>query len=461
MRKILFAILMILLVPVVAGAATDHCVRSGATGSATGADWTNAYTTLPTSLTRGDTYFVASGSYTNYTFDDNESGTTVITIKHATIADHGPATGWDDAYATGTADWTYWNFTKGYYTINGQTGLWASDWPGYEAYGIRLRSTSTASIPNLHLITIGAYNNFPNNVIFYHVDAAFNTGNTNDWGKSNVIFQGYPGTGVSFNSCWFHFSGGSVMTLNGTAGQVTIDKCFLEESSIGQYYMAWTPGEHGVLIQITPDNTVISNSIFRRWASTGGISLYDNQDGTLIYGCLFLYDSPGTEGIPFYGGGSEGSVNGLASGGGPYTNNKVYNCTFSGLINDGQIFDIPNAGFDSSNEVKNCLFYNSLYSNTGKFGFGTSLTKANNWYYGSGTFTGETGLQVGAGDPFVNASAKNFRLTAQTDAGINLGSPYTTDAFGISRSYWTRGAYEYGATQPSSLRGGSTTGQIK
>src|SRR5438874_32100 len=40
-----------------------YYVRKGATGTANGSDWANAYLTLPTTLQRGATYYVATGSY--------------------------------------------------------------------------------------------------------------------------------------------------------------------------------------------------------------------------------------------------------------------------------------------------------------------------------------------------------------------------------------------------------------
>ena len=41
----------------------NRYVREAAAGANDGTDWTNAYTTLPASLTRGDTYYVADGAY--------------------------------------------------------------------------------------------------------------------------------------------------------------------------------------------------------------------------------------------------------------------------------------------------------------------------------------------------------------------------------------------------------------
>ena len=40
-----------------------YCVRQGATGLANGSDWTNAFTSLPATLQRGATYYLAGGSY--------------------------------------------------------------------------------------------------------------------------------------------------------------------------------------------------------------------------------------------------------------------------------------------------------------------------------------------------------------------------------------------------------------
>jgi hypothetical protein len=38
-------------------------------------DWTNAYPSLPATLTRGDTYYIATGNYGGYGFNTAQSGT--------------------------------------------------------------------------------------------------------------------------------------------------------------------------------------------------------------------------------------------------------------------------------------------------------------------------------------------------------------------------------------------------
>src|SRR5216110_695877 len=90
--------LAVLVLPTTSWAA-NHYVRAAATGNGSGSDWTNAYTKLPVSLVRGDTYCVAGGTYLElHDFNDTESGTSVITVKAATIGDHGTNTGWNDAF---------------------------------------------------------------------------------------------------------------------------------------------------------------------------------------------------------------------------------------------------------------------------------------------------------------------------------------------------------------------------
>src|SRR5581483_5070523 len=84
--------------------AANHFVRAGATGTGSGADWTNACTGFTgscavASLVRGDTYYVATGTYSTSTFSTATSGTLVITIKGATVADHGTDTGWSSAFS--------------------------------------------------------------------------------------------------------------------------------------------------------------------------------------------------------------------------------------------------------------------------------------------------------------------------------------------------------------------------
>ena len=135
-------------------------VRAAALGAGTGADWTNAYTGFgtgtgqvnPNSLTRGVTYYVAGGSYntsSRTTFTIADSGTTTVTIQAPTIANHGTATGWSNAYQAqalfgpidSESDYLIWN---GVYRGSG-TGNPSIDWR--TGYGFKVLNSAGGGVP--------------------------------------------------------------------------------------------------------------------------------------------------------------------------------------------------------------------------------------------------------------------------------------------------------------------------
>ncbi len=129
MKKQLIVILFVLILSPTVTWAASHYIRSGASGSSC-ADWgTNACNALPATLTRGDTYYIAKGSYAGRTFNASVSGTSVIMIKGATVADHGTDTGWNSNYSVSTADgggqatWTSSvSFSTSYWVFDGSVG---------------------------------------------------------------------------------------------------------------------------------------------------------------------------------------------------------------------------------------------------------------------------------------------------------------------------------------------------
>jgi hypothetical protein len=158
MKKIpLFALLFVAL-PV---SATNHYVRAGAAGTASGADWTNAYTALPASLVRGDLYYISKGNYASHNFNDADSGATTIEVRAATIADHGTATGWMDSYQGQAVFANDINFGADYYIFNGAyrstvTGNPKVDWSLDSGYGFQV-DNHTARICNGNvMMEIGA-----------------------------------------------------------------------------------------------------------------------------------------------------------------------------------------------------------------------------------------------------------------------------------------------------------------
>jgi hypothetical protein len=105
-------------------------VGSAATGSGSGADWSNqkAWSGTPT---RGDTWYLADGTYATKTFSVAVSGTTLITIKKATVADHGGiSTGWVDTMGDGQATFSgHVIFNTSYWVFDGASHgstLWST-----------------------------------------------------------------------------------------------------------------------------------------------------------------------------------------------------------------------------------------------------------------------------------------------------------------------------------------------
>ncbi|MCY0989089.1 right-handed parallel beta-helix repeat-containing protein [Nannocystis sp. ILAH1] len=95
-----------------------HYIRAGATGS--GADWDDALAELPAELVRGHVYFIATGTYPAYQFDDPESGDAVIRVVRAGADDHGTEVGWDPAFAAGEAVFGELRFASGRYEFDGR-----------------------------------------------------------------------------------------------------------------------------------------------------------------------------------------------------------------------------------------------------------------------------------------------------------------------------------------------------
>jgi hypothetical protein len=154
-------ILLLVVMPGMALSA-NHYVRAGASGNNSGTDWANAYTSLPATLVRGDTYYIADGNYSGYTFDDPASGSKVITIIKATQNNHGTDAGWSNSYGDGQASWGLLNFNSSYWVFDGQTGFGTGS---QEPYGFRISYSGTGQG-----VKLVKFNNSPSYITISHVD---------------------------------------------------------------------------------------------------------------------------------------------------------------------------------------------------------------------------------------------------------------------------------------------------
>ena len=77
MGKISFAALSVILAAAAGNAfGACHAVGPSAAGNGSGSDWNDRMNKLPTTLVRGDTYYLMDGNYGNYNqqLDEGETG---------------------------------------------------------------------------------------------------------------------------------------------------------------------------------------------------------------------------------------------------------------------------------------------------------------------------------------------------------------------------------------------------
>ena len=437
MKYILFFTLLLtmLFLGTVSAKAAKHYVRAGALGSANGNDWSNAFTMLPPTLTRGDTYYIADGSYGGYIFDDAVSGTLVTTVQKATTTNHGTDTGWDSTYGDGQAIFTsQLEFLSSYWMVDGVTGggpqnLWSN------SFGFRINEAGDGTA----LIKVGNPSYFPggaktaSNVTLRHVEM---------YGKGSVSTHG----GSNSNDGIAVYSGANVtlsyflMNGIGRAPMSIADANFIAEYGWVQSYYA-SVEVHSELMAIwsfsgTVGDTTLRYCLITDIQGTGGV-MWDNSANTsaqlYVYGNIFYKPSGATWGQ------ANGVIGGWTGNGAKFHNARVYNNTF---INVDQptlsMFPIIFSG----NIAYNNFWYNSTPPEFGKF-----ATHDYNHFVNSGdTQLEPNGTSATSGDPFIDYPNLNFALKTATTAGKSLPSPFSLSPMGTIRGAdgtWDRGAFEF------------------
>lgn len=396
-----------------AGQAADRYVDANSSGG-DGSSWTNAYSTLPASLVRGDTYYIADGNYGAYDFNDPESGSEVITIKKATQSDHGTNTGWSAAMGDGQATFdSTLVFSTGRYVFDGQVRN-ESDWFDGGSYGFKVVHDNKdqnivvqASNVTVEHVFIEALVALPNNTIRrYAVD-------TDSYGGpiwTGLVFRRMYVYGS--NNVWF------LRTTNGSLVEYSAsDNAQSNSANHGEIWNSY----------YSVTNEVIRYNIVRNaYVGDAGTAIVAKNVGSGLefYGNL-IYDFESTDGVVGFSGGSA-------------RNSKIYNNTFVNgrSWNQGIRLQGPN------NSVQNNLWINCQAVN---IDLGSGSINSHNGF----STTTSIGSNAQTDIPtsiFMNYSGKNFRLAQETNGGVSLPAPYDTDIRGQKRgvdAIVTRGAYEY------------------
>ncbi len=414
---------LLLLLSVASASAANRYVRTGATGSNNGTDWANAYTSLPNALTRGDTYYIADGSYGGYTFDDARSGSTYIYIKKATIADHGTDTGWDDSYGDGMAEFAALKFASppggngGYYDVSGYsptmprqigfkiTTTWHQTSIDYTYY-------DTGHHPYcawryIEFAGPGGSDNY-NSGSSPWLYAIYAHGNSGSYDTSHMLVSHCYMHGIT--TFFQDNTGNDYMTVEYS------DLCDSREVGEDHGNIWWVASRYGTFRYNRVHNYNVEGLYF------GG-----STTGWEIYGNVF-YDGVGVaRGIEFRD---------------PQTqsNMKIYNNTFVNLplgavraMNGAKTSDI---------EIKNNVFVSAGLSLENG---GSGITQANN-------LTTNTSF-------FLDYANRDFRPKSNV-TGSNLGANWNTDPNGATRITWTVGAYEHGSEGAGGGGGSDTKAEV-
>ena len=421
--------------------AANVYVREGAAGANNGSDWTNAFTELPyhyyfdnyiSDVARGNTYYIADGNYPSYTVNTAVSGTSAITIKKATAANHGTDTGWNSSYGDGQAIFDpQFNIAVSYVTFDGVVGS-GSD---ADSYGFRI-ATPTNCNQNSTMFT------FPNdyqatfyNITVSHVALVNCNIPSETYDNRGLYSQSANAYNMTLSYSYIYGNSCNFLLRNWHGGTITHN--FFEHN--------WsTAAFHGE--QVSPgscsDITFAYNTL--KDSFVGGVGFHvGNNDGWKVYNNLAYNTDARGVAMGIYGTADDPQQ--------VVTNSTFHHNTTANIIGSGYGSGIQFAGNGNlGNTAYNNIFYNCAYPNI----YGGDMAHDYNAFYNcTNVSTSETHIQQSAGDPFVNSVAANFHLSAATIAGMVLSSPYNIDYDGIARGFdglWDRGAYEYAS-------GGDTT----
>jgi len=437
MRQNILILLVIIFVPSVFAA--NHYVRDGSSGD--GSDWNNAWDSLPGNLVRGDTYYIADGTYPGYTFDDSESGTQYIYIKKAIGSDHGTGVGWQNGYGDGVAVLGSIAIITSYIDIDGQTGGGPGSWE--ENFGFKFMMGNCGGTSHCVRSDMRSRSGAASHVRIHHIDME-GCGATGQNGQSNI--QLYAGTGVVrdwlFEYVWAH----DVTITNvhtARVGEITI-----QYSKMGIRHPS--AGGHGEIMSINDagidSGWVLRNNIFYDFFGTGYIVIKSGrQSGFDIYGNVFYASAPRY----MVSNGVISDTTSTCVGPGEENDGtfdvKVYHNTF---INIPRLSGTPAIVVGMSCLSQGNEFKNNLLIDVGPPGGAAGVEVRSHNLYNSQASANENNGQYYSGNMqtlFTNPSSHDYSLRIPTDPGDTV-SLSNVDMNGNQRGadgVWDRGAFEY------------------
>lgn len=414
-------------------ALADRYVREGALGSGNGSDWTNAYTSIANAeanVTRGETIWMADGTYGAVTFNVPASGTSRIYVKKATTAAHGTDTGWANAYgdgvATFTASGTVVEFETAYWTFDGVSRTSATSGHGFKI----LKTGTTNATYGIHLDTASASNIVISNVEITHNDACTST--NLDANQSGIRSAGSGADYVTVSYSYIHdMPFNLIIAVN--ASNWTVEHNYFARSHS-------TASSHGQAIYMGfsyATGWAIRYNTFKDINGSAWIFMSTLVENVDIYGNVFWEDADSVD-CGIYSANYVVDTNSSSTA----NNIRFHNNTMIDI--DGRGSGSGGVNFDagSGNTAYNNLWYGAVVPGASF----SNVTHNYNAFSGSSAFS-ENNAQTGIlSSIFTGYATGNFRLISPTSAGTSLSIPYNFAPDGNTRGadgVWDRGAFEY------------------
>jgi hypothetical protein len=462
--------------------AACHAVGPSATGSGSGANWSNMMS-LPsgTSWVRGDVYYFADGGYGNsLSLGTGVSGTTIIELRKAQSYDFGRASdgcsndisaGWNastmgssQAVIASSGSGALVSISSGYWTINGN-GNEAATEIGCGGVAANPPATMTGPSPNPSACGIKIDNSTCTSTA---TDGCDGGNGVMHGGGPNIIWESVEWKGQGLNSngnnnseTYFWFASG------GSLANVIIRYSYLHNASTTYFTVVsggWNTGSfdhnygwgifdgstnHGEAIQLQGSNgsDVIHHNIFRDQQTNGDVVavITGTQSNMAFYDNVDFCSPGGTSTTCRHNDGVIGCFNSQTCAG-----YLIYDNTFSFPSNCG--WNVT--GGPSTMTVKDNLFYKC--GSVGMAG-GTNTIDYNSYLNSGQSAVGSHDVSNNsAPDPFV--SSTNLSLASENSLWnnrVSLGAPYDTDEAG--NTFTTdRGTYQYSGSQSQAPQPPST-----
>lgn len=457
----------LLIIPAISWAGC-HVVTKSGSGNSTGTDWNNACADFsgacsPSSLVRGDTYYVAAGSmYSPSNFDAPDSGTSVITVKAPSAGDHCSDAGWNGSLE-GTAVFKGGvQFESDYWVFNG-----VHRDPGMRSgYGFKIENNNGSNAP-YNMVALGAgldSTHSPNHVTVKYVELAGSSDVSDTYFDRGIWFsttgeQGEPGNYIGYS--WIHDTGNCPILVDGQIGVMVEHNWIQNNQSQGS-----NNHSEGIAVRLSgtipSTNAVIRYNYLENIMGTGFIatpssnSASFDQKNFYIYGNTFFFNAADRN--PRAAADQQVS-NGIAI--------SIFQTEVSGTlyVANNTFINVGNAaaggstgvGYSQPISVGTVEYFNNLWFKSNSVGdaclsgvVATCEENSNAAFQTPSNFADDPNVQVSGATILPNYASNDFTPAMDTDSGSNQSAVFSLDAdgnaYGSDGGIWTRGAIQFMGT---------------